>query len=70
MRVRLTRKLADLINGLDLSKAHTGETLDLSQKDAEMLLAEGWAEFAGSPQPRDRAHETPSKSDAGRPKKR
>ena len=57
MKVRLTRKFADLINGIDLSRAHTGETLDLSQRDAEILLAEGWAEYAGAAQPRETAHE-------------
>ena len=62
MKVRLTRKFADLINGIDLSKAHTGETLDLSTRDAEMLLAEGWAEYAGAEQPRETAHELPLKN--------
>ena len=61
MRIRLTRKFADLINGIDLSKAQTGETLDLSTRDAEMLLAEGWAEYAGAEQPRETAHEVPLK---------
>jgi hypothetical protein len=72
MKVRLTRKFADLINGLDLSKAHTGETLDLSQRDAEMLMAEGWAEYAGAVQPRETAHEVPPKknSQTRAPKKR
>lgn len=59
MKVRLTRKFADLINGIDLSKAHTGETLELSQREAELLLAEGWAEYEGGSQPRERAHESP-----------
>ena len=57
MKIRLTHKYAELINGVDLSKAHEGETLDLSQRDAEILLAEGWAEYEGTRQPRDRAHE-------------
>jgi len=61
MKVRLTRKFADLIDGIDLSKAHTGETLDLSPRDAEMLLAEGWAEYAGGEQPREKAYEAPPK---------
>ena len=61
MKIRLTRKFADLINGIDLSKAHTGETLDLSTRDAQMLLAEGWAEYAGADQPRETAHEVPPK---------
>jgi hypothetical protein len=61
MKIRLTRKFADLINGIDLSKAHTGETLDLSTRDAQMLMAEGWAELAGAEQPRETAHELPPK---------
>jgi len=56
MKVRLTRECADLINGIDLSKAHAGETLELSDRGAGILLAEGWAEYAGAIQPRDRAH--------------
>jgi len=57
MKIRLTRKLADLINGIDLSKAHEGETLDLSEREARLLMAEGWAEYAGGTQPRDQADE-------------
>jgi hypothetical protein len=72
MKVRLTRKFADLINGIDLSKAHTGETLDLSQRDAEMLLAEGWAEaeYIGGAQPREKAHEAPRKKSRWRRSKK
>lgn len=71
MKIRLTRKFADLINGIDLSKAHTGETLDLSPHDAQMLMAEGWAEFAGGDHPRATAHEvTPKKRKARASKKR
>ena len=44
LRVRLTRKLADRLNGLDLSKVRVGDCLDLAPKEARMLLAEGWAE--------------------------
>ena len=42
--VRLTRKYADVIDGVDLSHAHVGDRLDLSPHDAEVLIAEGWAE--------------------------
>jgi hypothetical protein len=72
MRVRLTRKFADLINGIDLSKAHTGETLDLSQREAEILMAEGWAEaeYTGGAQPRERAHEVPPKKSRRRRSKK
>jgi hypothetical protein len=42
-KVRLIRKYALKINGIDLSSASTGDELDLSPRDAEMLIAEGWA---------------------------
>ena len=42
--VRLTRKYAEVIDGVDLSDAHVGDRLDLSPHDAEVLIAEGWAE--------------------------
>jgi hypothetical protein len=60
MKIRLTRKFADLINGVDLSKAHAGETLDLPERDADILLAEGWASLAGledTTPVRDKAHD-------------
>ena len=44
--VRLTRKYAEVIDGVDLSDAHVGDRLDLSPHDAEVLIAEGWAERA------------------------
>ncbi len=43
MQVRLTRKLSEAIDGIDLSRRAVGDLLDLSQHDAEMLIAEGWA---------------------------
>lgn len=59
MKVRLTRKFADAINGIDLSKAHKGDTIDLSVHDATLLVAEGWAELAPDP---DRADDQPPRS--------
>ena len=58
MCVRLTRKYADLIDGVDLSSAHVGDRIDLSRHDAQVLIAEGWAEAAvrGRRQPAERAH--------------
>ena len=41
--VRLTRKYADAIDGVDLSRNQVGDLLDLSARDAQMLIAEGWA---------------------------
>jgi len=42
-KVRLIRKYAQMINGIDLSAASTGDEIELSPRDAEMLIAEGWA---------------------------
>jgi hypothetical protein len=44
MRVRLTRKLADMVDGIDLSGRRVGEVFDLRIFDAQLLIAEGWAE--------------------------
>jgi hypothetical protein len=54
MRVRLTRKYAEVIDGVDLSDADVGDRLDLSQHDAEVLIAEGWAERTASNRARRR----------------
>jgi len=43
MLVRLTRKFSQSIDGIDLSHHAVGERFDLSQRDAELLIAEGWA---------------------------
>jgi len=61
MKVRLTRKLAESIDGIDLSKAREGDTLDLSPREALTLIAEGWAlPVHGSE--RDRAHDRPPRT--------
>jgi hypothetical protein len=43
MRVRLVRKLADLLDGVDVSGHSSGDILELSRHDAELLIAERWA---------------------------
>ena len=43
VRVRLTRKLAEILNGIDLRRVKPGEELELPAHDAELLIAEGWA---------------------------
>ena len=43
MRVRLTRKFADQIDGVDLKGQHVGAVLDLPEPEARLLLAEDWA---------------------------
>lgn len=50
-RVRLIRKFAQVINGIDLSSVSTGDELDLTPREAEMLIAEGWAAPIGSVAP-------------------
>ena len=42
--VRLTRKYAEVIDGVNLEHATVGDRLELSQREAQMLIAEGWAE--------------------------
>jgi hypothetical protein len=46
LSVRLTRKYAEVIDGVNLADAHVGDRLELPQHDAEVLIAEGWAERA------------------------
>ena len=42
--VRLTQKLARVIDGIDLTDHHVGELISLSALQARVLIAEGWAE--------------------------
>lgn len=43
MRIRLTRKLANCIDGVDLSRYSVGDGLNLPTWEARLLIAEGWA---------------------------
>ena len=42
-QIRLTRKLADCLNGIDLSLHCVGDVLTVPRDQAELLIAEGWA---------------------------
>ena len=42
-KIRLTQKLAQKLNGIDLSGIRAGDDIEVSQRDAEILIAEGWA---------------------------
>ena len=44
MFVRLTSKLANALDGVDVSKVRVGEVLELPDAKAAMLIAEKWAE--------------------------
>lgn len=46
MRVKLVRKFANVLNGVDLSAINVGDVLDLMPYQAQMLILEGWAEEA------------------------
>lgn len=43
VKVRLTRKFAQVLNGIDLSRIKPGEEVELAARDAQLLVAEGWA---------------------------
>jgi len=43
MKVRLTRKLAECIDGVDLGASRVGDVLELPDLEARLLIAEEWA---------------------------
>ena len=46
MRVRIVRKLADRVDGVDLTHHDVGEVIELPEMDGRLVIAERWAEFA------------------------
>jgi len=46
MRVRLLRKLADRVDGIDLTHCDVGEVIELPEPDGRLIIAERWGEFA------------------------
>jgi RNA-binding protein YlmH len=49
VRIRLTRKLAGRLNGIDVSNQQVGDIIELPDKAAAILIAEGWAEAVAEP---------------------
>ena len=49
MYVRLTKKLANVMDGVDVSHARTGDILDVSDSEGLILIAEEWAERCDAP---------------------
>jgi len=43
MQIKLTRKLADYLDGIDLSRCREGDVVDLQPIEAQLLIAERWA---------------------------
>ena len=55
IRVRLTRKLASYLNGIDVSRCRVGDVIELPEEAARMLIAEGWADtIIDNPLPKTR----------------
>jgi hypothetical protein len=49
MRVRLTRKLAQAVDGVDLRDCAVGDIIEVSGEQGALLIAEEWAEFLDAP---------------------
>jgi hypothetical protein len=62
MKVVLTRKLADSMDGIDVAAYRVGDVLDLSAAQAQLLVAERWA----TPE-RRRQHGAPPAAERRRP---
>lgn len=58
LKVRLTRKLADSLNGIDLAAVNEGDCVELLPSDARVLILEGWAQLI-DPAPVETPIETP-----------
>ena len=43
MKVRLLKKHAECVDDVDLRGHHVGDVVDLSSRDARLLVAEDWA---------------------------
>lgn len=56
VRVRLIKKLAQWIDGVDLRTHAPGDVFDLSRSEARLLLAEGWAVAARDTERRRSRH--------------
>jgi hypothetical protein len=60
VRLKLTRKLAEMLDGVDLSRVNEGDVVDLSTRDARCLIAEGWAVAVEATEgPQGRAEDCP-----------
>jgi hypothetical protein len=46
-RIRLTKKLAPKMNGVDVSRIAVGEIFEIGDREARQLIASGWAEPVG-----------------------
>ena len=49
IRVRLTKNLVSILDGVDISMLNVGEILELADSSAALLIAEKWAEPIAEP---------------------
>lgn len=61
MKVRLVKKHAERIDGIDLTGRQAGDVFDLPPPEATLLLAEQWAK----PERRERSQAAPERRRAG-----
>jgi hypothetical protein len=59
VKLRLTRKFAQRINGIDLSSVQAGDDIEVSEHEAEILMREGWASPVDTADDRDRRPKVP-----------
>ena len=48
LRIRLLKKLAEVINDVDLTERRVGQIFDCPDREGRMLILEGWAESVGA----------------------
>ena len=53
MQIQLVRKLADHLDGIDVTAHRQGDVFDLPRREAELLIAERWAIAYYGPAPRE-----------------
>jgi hypothetical protein len=71
VKVQLTRKLALVLNGIDVSAIQVGDTFELPDSAGRMLIAEGWAASCDAdrttPQPKHSTATDGAAASANRP---
>jgi hypothetical protein len=48
LRIRLVKKLAEVLNDVDLTDRTVGQIFDCPEHEGRMLILEGWAESVGA----------------------
>ena len=60
MHVRLKKKLASVMDGVDVSHVRAGDIMQLPDADAELLISEGWAERVAEDPGSETVSQTPA----------